>query len=191
MPRRDAVRNHSALVAAAQRLLPAPMDDLPLDRVATEASLSRATVYRHFGSRQELLAAVYERAVLSLEAAAAARVTENGVPRGLDELVEHLLSEELDHLVSLELIERGADEAGDDLRARARTALAPLVERARSAGEIRDDASVEDALLAIRMGRAVIDETEPPEVRQARLERVLRILRHGLWVEDQAPGADG
>jgi AcrR family transcriptional regulator len=52
-PRRDAVDNRAALIAAA-RVVFALDPDASLDAVATEAGLSRRAVYGHFSNRDEL-----------------------------------------------------------------------------------------------------------------------------------------
>lgn len=60
--RADAARNHAALLdAAAQVLAVAPRSSLA--EVATHAGLGRATLYRHFESREALLAAIRAEAL--------------------------------------------------------------------------------------------------------------------------------
>ena len=65
MPRRDALENRAALLAAARVALNRD-PDATLDAIATEAGLSRRSVYGHFATRDELLR--------ELVAAGAARV---------------------------------------------------------------------------------------------------------------------
>ena len=65
MPRRDALENRAALLAAARVALNRD-PDATLDAIATEAGLSRRSVYGHFATRDEL--------VRELVAAGAARV---------------------------------------------------------------------------------------------------------------------
>jgi len=54
MPRRDALENRAALLAAARVVLNRD-PDAALDAIATEAGLSRRAVYGHFATRDELL----------------------------------------------------------------------------------------------------------------------------------------
>jgi AcrR family transcriptional regulator len=70
VPRRDAVDNRAALLAAA-RIVFADNPDASLDAVAAEAGLSRRSVYGHFASREELQRELVtlgaERVTLALE----------------------------------------------------------------------------------------------------------------------------
>jgi AcrR family transcriptional regulator len=54
MPRRDALENRAALLAAARVVLNRD-PDATLDLIAAEAGLSRRAVYGHFANRDELL----------------------------------------------------------------------------------------------------------------------------------------
>ncbi len=54
MPRRDALENRAALLAAARVVLNRN-PDATLDAIAAEAGLSRRSVYGHFATRDELL----------------------------------------------------------------------------------------------------------------------------------------
>lgn len=58
--REDGKRNRKALIESALTLFPRTGASLPLARVATEARLSRATMHRHFPTRESLVLAVYE-----------------------------------------------------------------------------------------------------------------------------------
>ncbi|MCG5458633.1 TetR/AcrR family transcriptional regulator [Micromonospora sp. PSH03] len=70
--RADARRNYSAILDAAIRLLDA-QPDASLDAIATDAGLTRQTVYAHFPSREHLMAAIVDRitddAVAAMDAA--------------------------------------------------------------------------------------------------------------------------
>jgi AcrR family transcriptional regulator len=58
--RADARRNHSAVVAAAMRVL-AEDPDATMREIADASGLTRTTVYRHFPSRDELLRAIFRQ----------------------------------------------------------------------------------------------------------------------------------
>jgi AcrR family transcriptional regulator len=57
--RADARRNYQALLTAARDLFLEQGSDAPLDEVAKRAGVGAGTLYRHFPSRTDLLAAVY------------------------------------------------------------------------------------------------------------------------------------
>ncbi|MFJ8001307.1 TetR/AcrR family transcriptional regulator [Streptomyces sp. NPDC096310] len=59
-PRADVQRNHVALLEAAQRHFMAYGVDTSLEAVAKEAGVGAGTLYRHFPTRQALLAAVLQ-----------------------------------------------------------------------------------------------------------------------------------
>ncbi|WP_310528642.1 helix-turn-helix domain-containing protein [Nocardioides sp.] len=60
--RSDAARNREALLAAAQRLIDhCGVDGVTMDAVAHEAGVGKGTVFRRFGSREGLMAAVLNR----------------------------------------------------------------------------------------------------------------------------------
>lgn len=57
--RRDAARNREALLVAAQALIDScGIDGLTMDAVAARAGVGKGTVFRRFGSREGLMAAV-------------------------------------------------------------------------------------------------------------------------------------
>ncbi|HEX5091023.1 MAG TPA: helix-turn-helix domain-containing protein [Nocardioides sp.] len=59
--RRDAARNREALLVAAQALIDScGIDGLTMDAVAAKAGVGKGTVFRRFGSREGLMAAVLD-----------------------------------------------------------------------------------------------------------------------------------
>ncbi|PWJ25833.1 TetR family transcriptional regulator [Branchiibius hedensis] len=56
--RADAAANATAITAAARQLLATHGADIPLSAVAQQAGVGIATLYRHFGTREELFLAV-------------------------------------------------------------------------------------------------------------------------------------
>jgi len=72
------------LDAAAEMVAAGRIEDVSMETVAVRAGVSRALLYKHFGNRGELLAAVYEREAAHLHATLAASV------RAADSLEEML-----------------------------------------------------------------------------------------------------
>jgi AcrR family transcriptional regulator len=59
--RRDAARNREALLVAAQKLIDhCGIDGVTMDAVATGAGVGKGTVFRRFGSREGLMAALLD-----------------------------------------------------------------------------------------------------------------------------------
>lgn len=58
-PRSDGLRNRERLLAAARDLVAEVGNEVALDEVARRAGVGNATLYRHFPTRAELLAALY------------------------------------------------------------------------------------------------------------------------------------
>jgi AcrR family transcriptional regulator len=65
-PRSDATRNATALLVAACELVEELGNEISLDDVARRAGVGNATLYRHFPTREDLLAAVYADEVETL-----------------------------------------------------------------------------------------------------------------------------
>src|SRR6201989_360709 len=80
--RADAQRNRERILAAARELLREP-GELKLNAVAKACGIGQGTLYRHFPTREDLLAAVYRHEVEELGAAAPALLAEH---RPLDAL---------------------------------------------------------------------------------------------------------
>jgi AcrR family transcriptional regulator len=65
-PRADAKRNRERLLVAARELVAEAGNEVALDEVARRAGVGNATLYRHFPTRTELLAALYADEVAAL-----------------------------------------------------------------------------------------------------------------------------
>lgn len=140
--RADAVRNAEAIVEAASRVL-AEDPSASVQDVAAACGLHRATVHRHFASREELIHAVRVQAF---------RETQTEVSRLADD-------DSLEPLVALERIALALFEVGDRYRIyRFTTTLGPgideerdnvrapmgaLIRRAQKAGGLRKDITVQ------------------------------------------------
>ncbi|WP_199443657.1 TetR/AcrR family transcriptional regulator [Umezawaea beigongshangensis] len=59
--RKDAARNHAAILAVAARLITERGLDFAMDEVAAEAGVGKGTVFRRFGDREGLVRAVAEQ----------------------------------------------------------------------------------------------------------------------------------
>lgn len=118
-------------------------------QVAQAAGLARATLYRHFSTRQELFAAMRAEALVrAAEAITASRLDEGTPLEGLRRAVEALASLGVRFRA---LIVEGADLDATFLQQRAEV-LAPLqavVRRGQEAGLIRSDLPPEWVVIAM------------------------------------------
>ena len=144
----DAERNRRVLLGAAAGAL-ARNPEASLSEVARLAGLTRATLYRHFGSRERLLEALKDDALDSAaEAVAAARVEEGAALEALRRVITAITS-----LGGRfwPLLMDGADRDPEFLHSRAQ-AFAPvlgIIERGQMSGQIRTDISPQWAVTAL------------------------------------------
>lgn len=144
----DAERNRRVLLEAAAGAL-ARNPDASLSEVARLAGLTRATLYRHFGSRERLLEALRDEALASaVEAVAAARVDEGTALEALRRVIAALACSGGRFWP---LLMEGADQDPDFLYSRAQ-AFAPvlaIIERGQVSGQIRTDVSAQWVVTAL------------------------------------------
>lgn len=69
-PRADSLRNREQLLEAAKAAFSEVGADVPLEEIARRAGVGIGTLYRHFPTRDALLAAVYRREVEQLSGSA-------------------------------------------------------------------------------------------------------------------------
>jgi AcrR family transcriptional regulator len=160
--RADARANRAALVTAAAKLYAERGVEVPLEDVARLAGVGRATLYRHFPTRDALTAAIIEQFVLQFEHVAAAS------PRGPQSLFAMLRAVLGIRAANLPLIERlpsrheWPPEAAPMSR-RVEAALAGHLEAAREAGVVRPDVTVKDVRTLVEMLAAAAGPRVPRE----------------------------
>lgn len=175
----DAERNRRALLDSAGAAL-AANPEASLSEVAHLAGLARATLYRHFDSRENLMSALREDAIAcAREAIADADVDAGTSQEALRRVVERILS--FGGRFRPLLVE-GADSDPDFLRKRQEIfgPVAALIERGQLAGEIRRDISpgwVLTAFMAIlAAGARTAQETSNADI----AEMVFGTLTSGI-----------
>lgn len=150
--RRDAQRNHDALLAAAAEVFATRGLDATLDDVAAQAGVGVGTAYRHFENKNALVDALFESAIDEIGEIAEADLAIPdpwlALKTFLAEMIERQVS---DRGLRQVLQSRG----GEERVARARERLAPLtdrlLDRAKAAGMVRDDVTATDIGLMIMM----------------------------------------
>ena len=146
--RSDTLRNRAALIAAAQQVFEAEGIDAPLENVAVAAGLSRTSLHRAFGSRGELVAAIWASDVDETEADAA-RFAEH--PDAFVRLFDATLQQQINR----RSIHPSAAQIGSPdivaLAARFVAAIESTARSSRRAGVLRADVSDASALRAVGM----------------------------------------
>jgi AcrR family transcriptional regulator len=145
--RADARANHAALLEAAAALVGQCGIDLPYDEIALAAGVGRATVYRHFPTREALSRAIIDAALDRWEAVVADLAPG---PGRFEELLDAWVREQQDRSHGVDLITRCAPE--DDLRRARRRFEATLREPTREA----QDAGILQARLSARDVRIIL-----------------------------------
>jgi AcrR family transcriptional regulator len=173
--RADARANREALLESARVLYVERGADVPLEDIARHAGVGRATVYRHFPQRDDLLFALLHRLVGELEELAAA-VPEG--PDGFMKLFRAAVRHQVDHLPLVQLLAvRGRlpfeiDQLRDRLQALYRRPLAT----AQEAGVVRADLTPQDIRVLFSMLSAVVRPTTPDADRRRALRMATVVL---------------
>jgi AcrR family transcriptional regulator len=147
-PRRaDARANHAALLKAAAALVGEGGIDLPYDEIALAAGVGRATVYRHFPTREALSRAIIDATFDHWDEVVAELAPG---PEQLDELFHAWVREQQDRSHGVHLLTRNA--SAEDLRRARRRLEATLREPTR----VAQDAGIVDAQITARDVRIIL-----------------------------------
>ncbi|HET9074045.1 MAG TPA: helix-turn-helix domain-containing protein [Solirubrobacteraceae bacterium] len=174
--RADAQRNRDKVLSAARDAFTEYGAATSLEAIARRAGVGIGTLYRHFPTRQALLEAVYVDEVEQLARAAdelAALEPWPALEAWLRRLGAYLVTK---HALAAELlnyVDRDADVFAT-CRGELFSAGAPLLERARAAGEVRPDAELSDVVQMIG-GIAKIQTADPDAI-----VRILGMALDGL-----------
>jgi AcrR family transcriptional regulator len=144
--RADAARNLELILEAAEEAFAEKGNSACVADIAARAGVGQATIFRRFETKDDLIAAVFERKIQQVVAAAEAASRKR---RAWDGLVDFM-----GVATELQLRDRGffqsmaqqlmKDQHLADLKRRASDKLADLVERAKAEGDLRPDIAVED-----------------------------------------------
>jgi AcrR family transcriptional regulator len=150
-PRADALRNRERIVAAAREMFTEFGPDVPLDDVARRAGVGNATVYRNFPDREALVREVVCSVMDRTSEAAEQALAETGDAFGaLERFVHASADERISALCPM--VQSAFDQYHPDLvasRERIEQLVEQLMDRARTAGQLRADVSVGDVMIAV------------------------------------------
>ncbi|MET7465470.1 TetR/AcrR family transcriptional regulator [Nonomuraea sp. NPDC005501] len=173
--RADAAGNRDRIIQVARAVI-ANADEVKLNAIAKQAGVGQGTLYRHFPTRESLLAEVYREDVDELVAAAPALLAEHeplaALARWFDRVVDYAQ-------VKREVFAAVEAAVWQDLSAHSLgpigAALTELLDAGKAAGTIRPDVDARDVILLIgyltRLG---------PDEWDARARHLLHIVLDGL-----------
>jgi AcrR family transcriptional regulator len=176
--RADARRNYERLLVAAREAFSERGEQASMDDIAKRAEVGPGTLYRHFPSREALLAAVY-RDDVDFMAKRAAELAGTLPPF---EALATWLHEQLGYIKAklgitavLKNILKDDAETFEWCRDSMRAAIGGLLESAQNAGEIRPDV---DHITVLRLAHGVGMASEnAPELADRMLDLVIDGLR--------------
>jgi AcrR family transcriptional regulator len=155
-PRADSLRNREHLLASAKAAFAEVGADVALEEIARRAGVGIGTLYRHFPTREAMLAAVYRREVEQLTASAETLLAQRP-PAGALEAWLHLM---VDYLATKRVVApalRASSGEGEAVYAASSgtvtAALRRLADAAIASGDIRPDVGWDD-LYRMLMGLA-------------------------------------
>ena len=179
-PRADGLRNRERLIDVAKLAFAEIGPNVSLEEIARRAEVGIGTLYRHFPTRDDIIAAVYRREVTQL-ADAAKRLLET---RPAGEALHEWLRLFVDYIATKKVIAPALAsmtggtsalyESSIDLM---KGAIADLVEQAIAAGDIRPDVEPFDLVQALGSFAMGVSTSPGWETRTLRL---IDILMDGL-----------
>lgn len=176
--RKDARRNHDAILQAARELF-AESPDVAMCEVARRAGVGQATLYRHFPHRGALAAEVLSEHVDRVARLAA---DHDGDPDAFFVLLRALVEATV-HTYVLSDLAREDVCIGSRLE-QERQRIADLLKRplhdAKTAGTLRRDTSLDDVFLVLLMARGAMEKAPGAAARAAAVTRVLTLALDGL-----------
>jgi AcrR family transcriptional regulator len=182
--RADAQRNRTALVDAARDVMGRRGLDAPLDEIAAAAGLGNATLYRHFPARRDLVQAVFADQMTRYAAAVERALAEPDPWRAVRGYLTEICALQAENRALADLVTSA--EYTDETRPVAVAHLQALLERARAAGQLRADFSVEDVALVLLANAGVVRRTA--ERAPAASPRLVALLLDGLHAAAATPG---
>lgn len=176
--RADAARNIDSILESAIHVF-ALDPSAGMSEVAAHAGVGRATLYRHFPSRDDLMAAIRAQAAQEAVAAVDGCTLDEG---SSVECIESIVRAVIELGDRYRFLSNWRSDAHREPRERVSAALAAAVERGQRRGEITRSVPVGWAVLAIRsLMLAALDQLSEGETNEREAERlVTRLVAQGL-----------
>jgi AcrR family transcriptional regulator len=158
--RADAQHNREKLVAAARAAFAEQGLDVSLDDIAKRAGVGRGTLYRHFATRDDLIAAVFIDREAEIAALAEDCQQHDDPWTGFANYVRETCQAQAADRGLADLIAVGHPSPElKMLRIRAYAGMKALIERAKADGSLREDFTPEDVVLLLLAVAGIIRRT--------------------------------
>jgi AcrR family transcriptional regulator len=186
--RADARRNYDLLVAAADAAFTEHGADASLEDIARRAGVGIGTLYRHFPTREALLAKVLDAGAAAIVARANELRTMMPPTAALVLWLEAMIGyvttyDGLAKSLAASLVESGSSELCRPCKLMT-DAGQMLLARAQHTGELRPDATIHDIVLGAHAAAWAAEQTDDPDA----AHRLLMLIIDGLRI-DAAPRA--
>ncbi|WP_199044059.1 TetR/AcrR family transcriptional regulator [Glycomyces salinus] len=150
--RADAVKNRGRILDAANRQIIVRGPEVPMEVIAADAGVAVGTLYRHFPTKNELVAAVLDehfRGMIEGAEAAVAHVEAGADPYGELTAFARMVMETAasNHAVKAAARALGAYDEKEEDRERGLRAMNRLLEAGKATGDLRSDLTVDDFFL--------------------------------------------
>ena len=185
--RRDAEANHARLLAAATDVFSEQGLSGSLEEIARRAGVGPGTLYRHFPTRDDLVDSIFEARFASLVEIADDALRSSDAWQGLVGFIEDALTlQACDRgLRDVMLQARLRETRLTTMRRKLEPRLGRLVERARTAGQLRPDFEPSDLAVLFWMLATVVDTTAA--IHPDLWRRQLTLVLDGLRATQEAP----
>jgi AcrR family transcriptional regulator len=183
--RTDAARNRELLLTAAEEEFAANGPAASVADIARRAGVAKGTVFRHFATKEALIAAILSRHIETLIEAAEREADASDPGAALLEFLTVAADERRRHDLDFTCPISEEDSGVAELRDQLLAAIEVLVERARQAHVIRSDLTATDVYLMMCAPIHVVDNLADPEPEL--WKRYLGIIFDGLRSEGANP----
>lgn len=183
--RSDAARNRGLLLAAAEDEFAQRGLDASVADIARRAGVAKGTVFRHFATKEDLIAAIVGGHISALTAVAR-RLLHAADPGAalLEFLTMALRERQQRNLTFLQSVSE-RDSAVIELRDQLYASISALVDRARAGGAVRADVTATDVILLMCAPASVVEHL--PSAAPDSWRRYLAIIFDGLSPQGARP----
>jgi AcrR family transcriptional regulator len=178
--RADARRNHERIVTAALQVFAEKGLEATVPDVAERAGVGKATVYRSYPTKADLITAVALHQLQWLHQRALAAVAEPDPYTALGSALADVFERLADDRVIAELLPTGTVPGADDTLQHTMELFGDLLEAGKATGQIRPDATVQD--IRVLLGGCATQLTKLGDRTPATWHRYGRLILNALRV---------